>query len=71
MAMNSRQLRAARRDKLARRFAAMADPLFGVESEAERQKRLTLAAFDELAGDDRAARRDQVQQVRTAARDAL
>jgi hypothetical protein len=31
--MNSRELKAARLDKLARRYAAMAEPLFGVEPE--------------------------------------
>lgn len=69
--MNTRDLRTARLAKAARRYGAMAEPLFGVESAAERQKRLTLAAFDALESDERAARRDQVQQVRTAAKDAL
>jgi hypothetical protein len=71
MTMNSRQLRAARRDKLMRRYASKAEPMFGVESAAEQQKRLTLKAFDALESDDRAARRDQAQLVRDAARSAL
>jgi hypothetical protein len=31
MTMNSRQLRAARRDKLMRRYASKAEPMFGVD----------------------------------------
>jgi hypothetical protein len=40
--MNSRELKAARLTKLARRYAAMADPLFGVEPiqvEPQQQRR--------------------------------
>lgn len=67
--MNSRELKAARLAKLARRYAAAG--MFGVEPAADDQQNRTLAAFDALESDARAERRDQVQQVREAARSAL
>jgi hypothetical protein len=45
--MNSRQLRAQRREKLMRRYAAMAEPMFGVDGRTVPQSELIDANKDD------------------------
>jgi hypothetical protein len=45
--MTSRQLRAARLGKLARRYAAMAEPMFGVEGKSVPQSEFVEANKDD------------------------